>query len=122
MERKSVRLSENSVELEAPLLSDASDPKAYILDRLPSILDRSCQLIEDRILKEFKSGKLLSANHADDRAIEIAGEVSHDLRMDPVGAYFDALLEQAFKMSAVLRPLLNNSTESVLIGPVTLFP
>jgi hypothetical protein len=85
-------------------LLETDDPKGFALS-LPGILDDALAEMERRFYREFKAKKFVGPDHADDRAIEIAGEVSNDYMIDADGEDFDTLLNRAFRLSQSVRPL-----------------
>lgn len=87
------------------LLYESVDPKSFALDRLPGILQDSLEALDRRFYEAYRSRKFRDADHADDRAIEMAGEVANDFAIETEGDDFDQLLQRAFKLSRTVRPL-----------------
>jgi glycine betaine/choline ABC-type transport system substrate-binding protein len=100
-----VKHSESSAEEVVDALLDQDDPKEFILERMPSYVDQAMSDMEKLFYREYKQGKLRNADHADDRAVEIAGEVASNYRIETAGDPFDELLQRAFRLGRTVRPL-----------------
>jgi glycine betaine/choline ABC-type transport system substrate-binding protein len=101
-----VKHSESSAEeVVDALLEDQVDPKEFILERMPSFVDQALSDMEKLFYREYRHGMLKNADHADDRAIEIAGEIASNYRIETAGDPFDQLLQRAFRLGHTVRPL-----------------
>lgn len=98
---RSDALSANQV-VEA--LLDEDGIKALVA-RIPSVLEEAIQVMEARFYRDFRRKKFVTADHADDRAVELVGEVCNDFLIDQTGQEFNTLLERAIRMSQKVRPL-----------------
>lgn len=97
--------SEGSAKEVVDALLDQFDPKEFLLERMPSFMDQALSDMEKVFYREYRQGKIRNADHADDRAIEIAGEVASNYRIETAGDPFDELLQRAFKLGRTVRPL-----------------
>lgn len=95
----------SAVEVVEALLDEVIDPKSFALDKLPSILEDALEALDRRFYAEYRRKKLKNADHADDRAVDMAGEVANDYAIECQGEDFDQLLHRAFKLSRIVRPL-----------------
>jgi glycine betaine/choline ABC-type transport system substrate-binding protein len=101
-----VKHSEGSAEeVVDALLDDQIDAKEFILERMPSFVDQALSDMEKRFYHEYRHGLLKSADHADDRAVEIAGEVASNYRIETADDPFDQMLQRAFRLGRTVRPL-----------------
>jgi hypothetical protein len=106
MQSKSVKHSgASAADLVDTLLEDI-DPKLFALRRVPKLIDQALSSLEKRFYHEFKTKKFVGADHADDRAIELAGEIADEFHIDADGEDFDQLLQKCFNLARIVRPLL----------------
>jgi hypothetical protein len=85
-------------------LLDEVDVKSFI-QKIPSAVDDALLALEERFYREFRSKKLINGDHAEDRAVELVGEVCNDFIIDSTGTEFDTILQRAFRLSNSVRPL-----------------
>lgn len=85
-------------------LLDEVDVKAFVA-KIPPPIDEALLALEKRFLREYKRKKFVNADHADDRAVELVGEVCNDFVIDTTGSEFNTLLMRAIRLSRNVRPL-----------------
>jgi hypothetical protein len=85
-------------------LLDEVDIKTFVA-KIPCAVDEALRALEERFYREFRGKKFVNADHADDRAVELVGEVCNDFIIDSTGTEFDVLLQRAIRLSHNVRPL-----------------
>lgn len=81
------------------------EAKDFALE-LPATLDLAMEALEKRFYREFRAKKFVNADHADDRAVEMIGEVANDFFI--TGDHdIQRLLERALRLGQKVRPLLS---------------
>lgn len=85
-------------------LLDTVDIKKFVA-KIPCAIDEALLALEERFYREFKLKKFVNADHADDRAVELVGEVCNDFIIETSGSEFDTLLQRAIRLSRNVRPL-----------------
>lgn len=85
-------------------LLDEADIKAFV-QKIPCAIDEALRVLEERFYREFRAKRFVNADHADDRAVELVGEVCNDFIIDSTGTEFDTLLQRALRLAHNVRPL-----------------
>jgi hypothetical protein len=89
-------------------LLDEVDVKSFV-EKIPCAVDEALRALEERFYREYKSKKLINADHAADRVVELVAEVCNDFIIDSTGtesgSEFDILLQRAIRLSNSVRPL-----------------
>jgi hypothetical protein len=85
-------------------LLDEVDVKAFVA-RIPPPIDEALLALEKRFCREYNRNKFVNADRADDRAVELVGEVCNDFVIDTTGSEFNTLLMRAIRLSRNVRPL-----------------
>jgi hypothetical protein len=80
------------------------DIKSFVA-KIPPAIDEALLALEQRFLREYNRKKIVNADHADDRAVELVGEVCNDFVIDTTGSEFNTLLMRAIRLSRNVRPL-----------------
>lgn len=105
MERESLnRSAALSADQVVEALLDDVDIKAFVA-KIPCAIDEALLALEARFHREFSANKFVNADHADDRAVELVGEVCNDFIIETSGSEFDTLLQRAIRLSQTVRPL-----------------
>lgn len=99
--KRTGNLSANEV-VEA--LLDEVDVKSFV-QKIPCAIDDALLALEARFYREFRAKKFVNADHADDRAVELVGEVCNDFIIESAGSEFDTLLQRALRLTKTVRPL-----------------
>jgi hypothetical protein len=85
-------------------LLDEVDVKTFVAKIAPRMAE-ALFVLEKRFYGEFRHKRLVNADHADDRAVELVGEVCNDFLIDATGPEFDTLLQRALRLGQNVRPL-----------------